>query len=260
MTEKHDNIYDQVSKWVEELAAGGYRTIGVAKTDKNGKWAYIGVIPLYDPPREDTAETIKKAQVMEVSIKMITGDQIAIAKEVANELGLGTKIYNYELLYEDNDEANIAALGSIIEESDGFAEVFPENKFAIVKMLQDKGHRLGMTGDCVNDAPALKKADCGIAVHGATDAAKAAADIVLASPGLSVIIEADCSIAVHGATDAARAAADIVLASPGLSVIIEAVLRARKIFQRVKNYIIYRIACSFQLLFFLLHHHDRCRP
>jgi len=218
MTEKDENIYDQVSKWVEELAAGGYRTIGVARTDKNGKWAYIGLIPLYDPPREDTAETIKKAQVMEVNIKMITGDQIAIAKEVAKELGLGTKIYNSELLYEDTNAANRAALDSIIEESDGFAEVFPEHKFAIVKMLQDKGHRVGMTGDGVNDAPALKKADCGIAVH--------------------------------GATDAARAAADIVLASPGLSVIIEAIFRARKIFQRIKNYIVYRIACSYQLLLF----------
>ena len=155
---------------------------------------------------------------MGVNIKMITGDQIAIAKEVAKELGLGTKIYNSELLYEDTNAANRAALDSIIEESDGFAEVFPEHKFAIVKMLQDKGHRVGMTGDGVNDAPALKKADCGIAVH--------------------------------GATDAARAAADIVLASPGLSVIIEAVFRARKIFQRIKNYIIYRIACSFQLLLF----------
>ena len=218
MTEKDETIYDQVSRWVEELAAGGYRTIGVARTDKSGRWTYIGLIPLYDPPREDTAETIRKAQHMEVSVKMITGDQIAIAKEVAKELGLGTRIYNSELLYEDTNAANRAALDSIIEEADGFAEVFPEHKFAIVKMLQDKGLRVGMTGDGVNDAPALKKADVGIAVH--------------------------------GATDAARAAADIVLTTPGLSVIIEAIFRARKIFQRIMNYVTYRIACTFQLLMF----------
>jgi H+-transporting ATPase len=147
---------------------------------------------------------------MEVSIKMITGDQIAIAKEVSKELGLGIKIYNSELLCEDTNAVNRAALDSIIEESDGFAEVFPENKFDIVKMLQDKGHRVDITSDGANDAPGLKKANI--------------------------------CIAVHRATDAARAATDIVLASPGLSVIIEAVFIARKIFQR--------IACSFQLLFF----------
>jgi H+-transporting ATPase len=128
---------------------------------------YIGVIYLYDPPREDTADTIKKAQVMKVNIRMITGDQIDIANEVAKELGLGTKICNPEILYKDTNAVNRAALDSIIEESDGFAEVFPENKFAIVKMLQDKGHRVDMTSD------------------GANDAARAATDIVLASPGLS---------------------------------------------------------------------------
>lgn len=217
MTE-NESLYEQVSNWVNELAAGGYRTIGVAKTDKHGKWNFIGLIPLYDPPRDDTAETIRKALHMEVSVKMITGDQIAIAKEVAKELGLGTKIYNSELLSEEATAVQKELLDSLIEEADGFAEVFPEHKFAIVKILQGKGFRVGMTGDGVNDAPALKKADVGIAVH--------------------------------GATDAARAAADIVLTSPGLSVIIEAIYRARKIFQRMMNYITYRIACTFQLLMF----------
>lgn len=217
MTED-ESLYEQVSAWVNELAAGGYRTIGVAKTDQHGKWVYIGLIPLYDPPRDDTAETIKKALHMEVSVKMITGDQTAIAKEVSRELGLGTNIYNSELLSETATVVQKEMLDSIIVGADGFAEVFPEHKFAIVKILQDKGYRVGMTGDGVNDAPALKKADVGIAVE--------------------------------GATDAARAAADIVLTLPGLSVIIEAIYRSRKIFQRMMNYVTYRIACTFQLLLF----------
>jgi H+-transporting ATPase len=213
-----ESIVEDVSRNVEELASRGYRTLGVAKTDKNGKWSMLGLVPLYDPPREDTAETIQKAIQMEVSVKMITGDQTAIAKETARLLKMGDRIYNSELLSETASETQRQLLDSIIEEADGFAEVFPEHKFAIVKHLQDKGHRVGMTGDGVNDAPALKKADVGIAVD--------------------------------GATDAARAAADIVLTSPGLSVIIEAIFRSRKIFQRMKNYCIYRIACTIQLLIF----------
>jgi len=143
-------------------------------------------------------------------VKMITGDQIAIGKETARILKLGDKIYNSEMLNENATAVQKQLLDNVIVDADGFAEVFPEHKFAIVQILQEKGKRVGMTGDGVNDAPALKKADVGIAVE--------------------------------GATDAARAAADIVLTAPGLSVIIEAIFRSRKIFQRMKNYVIYRVA------------------
>ena len=209
----------EVSNIVEELAQGGYRTLGVARTDSTtGTWNLLGLIPLYDPPRNDTAETIQKAKVMGVSVKMITGDQIAIAKETARLLKLGDKIYNSDVFSESGNQSQQKMMEEVLMEADGFAEVFPEHKFAIVEMMQERGMRTGMTGDGVNDAPALKKADVGIAVA--------------------------------GATDAARAAADIVLTAPGLSVIIEAIYRSRKIFQRMKNYVIYRIACTFQLLVF----------
>lgn len=212
------SIEEDVTNQVNDLASRGYRTIGVGRSDIEGKWTFTGLIPLYDPPRDDTKETIAKAIQMEVKVKMITGDQIAIAKETAHLLNMGDKIFNSELLSEEATAVQREYLTTIIEEADGFAEVFPEHKFAIVKMLQDLGKRVGMTGDGVNDAPALKKADVGIAVE--------------------------------GATDAARAAADIVLTSAGLSVIIEAIYRARKIFQRMKNFCTYRIACTIQLLVF----------
>lgn len=212
------SIEEQVSRNVMDLAARGYRTLGVAKTTSEGNWAMLGLISLYDPPRDDTKETIQKAIQMGLKVKMITGDQTAIAKETARLLNLGDKIYNSELLSEDATAVQRELLNSIVEEADGFAEVFPEHKYAIVALLQERKKRVGMTGDGVNDAPALKKADVGIAVD--------------------------------GATDAARAAADIVLTLPGLSVIIEAVYRARKIFQRMQNYCIYRIACTLQLLLF----------
>ena len=212
------SIEELVTNQVNDLASRGYRTIGVARSDVEGKWHFNGLIPLYDPPRDDTKETIAKAIQMEVKVKMITGDQIAIAKETAHLLNMGDKIFNSELLSEEATAVQREYLSTILEEADGFAEVFPEHKFAIVKMLQDLGKRVGMTGDGVNDAPALKKADVGIAVE--------------------------------GATDAARAAADIVLTSAGLSVIIEAIYRARKIFQRMKNFCTYRIACTIQLLIF----------
>lgn len=212
------SIEEDVTNQVNDLASRGYRTIGVARSDIEGQWVFTGLIPLYDPPRDDTKETIAKAIQMEVKVKMITGDQIAIAKETAHLLNMGDKIFNSELLSEEATAVQREYLTTIIEEADGFAEVFPEHKFAIVKMLQDLGRRVGMTGDGVNDAPALKKADVGIAVE--------------------------------GATDAARAAADIVLTSAGLSVIIEAIYRARKIFQRMKNFCTYRIACTIQLLIF----------
>ena len=178
-------------------------------------WKFVGLIALTDPPREDSAATIKTAQSMGITVKMVTGDHVAIAKEVAREVGLGTNIVTSSSILGKSDSEAEAA----IEGVDGFAEVFPEHKYKIVELLQKKGHIVSMTGDGVNDAPALKKADCGIAVAGATDAAKSAAAVVLTKPGLSVIIDA--------------------------------VTSSREIFQRMTNYAIYRISETFRVLFFI---------
>ena len=210
-----DKIADTINQSVEEFASTGYRALGVAKTDKKGKWMYVGLIALYDPPREDSAETIKTAESMGMNVKMVTGDHVAIGREIAREVGLGTNIMPADAFI---DKHEIEAK-PIVEKADGFAQVFPEHKFRIVKMLQNAGHIVGMTGDGVNDAPALKEADAGIAVAGATDAAKSAADIVLTKPGLSVIIDA--------------------------------IKQSRQIFQRMNNYSIYRIAETFRVLFFI---------
>jgi len=215
LAEDKAKIADKINAQVEEFASTGYRALGVAKSDKKGKWAYVGLIALYDPPREDSAETIKTAESMGMNVKMVTGDHVAIGREIAHEVGLGSNIMPADsFIGKPDSEAQ-----PIIEKADGFAQVFPEHKFRIVKMLQNKGHIVGMTGDGVNDAPALKEADAGIAVAGATDAAKSAADIVLTKPGLSVIIDA--------------------------------IKQSRQIFQRMNNYSIYRIAETFRVLFFI---------
>ncbi len=205
----------RVEEGVEAFASKGYRALGVAKTDRAGNWRYVGLIPLYDPPREDSAETITTAQSMGVKVKMVTGDHAAIAREISSQVNLGSNIMLADSFIDKSDrEAQ-----TIVEEADGFAQVFPEHKYHIVELLQGKGHIVGMTGDGVNDAPALKKADAGIAVEGATDAAKSAADIVLTKPGLCVIIDA--------------------------------LKESRKIFQRMTNYSIYRIAETIRVLLFI---------
>jgi H+-transporting ATPase len=214
MAENKETILVQVNKDVEDMAKLGYRSLGVMRKD-NGGWIFLGVIGLQDPPRDDSAETVKQANRMGVEVKMVTGDHIAIAKEVSKQVGLGTNIVSAKNLLNTPDEQ----AGKMVEEADGFAEVFPEAKFRIVDLLQKKGHIVGMTGDGVNDAPALKKADAGIAVEGATDAAKSAADIVLTRPGLSVIIDS--------------------------------IVESRKIFQRMINYSIYRICETIRLVFFV---------
>jgi H+-transporting ATPase len=210
-----DEIGDKINKYVEDFASNGYRALGVARYDQKKEWQYVGLIALYDPPREDSAETLKTAQSMGVHVKMVTGDHVAIGKEIAHEVGLGTNILPASS-YMDKSDVEAEAL---IEKADGFAEVFPEHKFRIVKLLQSRNHIVGMTGDGVNDAPALKEANAGIAVAGATDAAKSAAQIVLTKPGLSVIIDA--------------------------------LKQSRQIFQRMNNYSIYRIAETFRVLFFI---------
>jgi H+-transporting ATPase len=215
IVEDKEKIRGQVGKDVNDFAAKGYRALGVAKTVEKGKWQYVGLIALHDPPREDSAETIKSAEDMGVKVKMVTGDHIAIGKEISKEVGLGTNIALPDSFV---DRPNRQAQ-RIVEEADGFAEVFPEHKYEIVENLQNDGHIVGMTGDGVNDAPALKKADSGIAVT--------------------------------GATDAARSAADIVLTKPGLSVIIDAIKEARQIFQRMQNYSVYRIAETIRVVLFI---------
>jgi len=211
-------IQSQVDKAVNEFAARGFRSLGVARTNEQGQWQFLGVLPLYDPVREDSKTTINAAEEMGLSIKMVTGDQVAIAKEIGRQLDLGKDIIDASL-FDETKTHEAGQLADAIERVDGFAQVFPEHKYHIVDVLQQRGHIVGMTGDGVNDAPALKKADAGIAVA--------------------------------GATDAARAAASIVLMLPGLSVIIDAIKESRKIFQRMINYAIYRISETVALLGFL---------
>jgi H+-transporting ATPase len=215
------NIADvkaEVDKAVNDFAARGFRSLGVARADQDDKWQFVGVLPMSDPPREQAKTTIASAVQMGVKVKMVTGDQLAIAKEMSRQLGMGTNILDATVLRDAKDQPSAQSAASI-DNADGFAQVFPEDKYNIVEVLQKHGHIVGMTGDGVNDAPALKQADCGIAVS--------------------------------GATDAARAAADIVLLASGLSVIIDAIKESRRIFQRMNSYAIYRIAETLRVLFLM---------
>ncbi|KAL5549237.1 hypothetical protein UlMin_004468 [Ulmus minor] len=222
-----DDVKRKVHSVIDKFAERGLRSLAVGrqevpektKESPGGPWQFVGLLSLFDPPRHDSAETIRQALNLGVNVKMITGDQLAIAKETGRRLGMGTNMYPSATLLGQDKDANIAALPveELIEKADGFAGVFPEHKYEIVKKLQERKHICGMTGDGVNDAPALKKADIGIAV-------------------------AD-------ATDAARGASDIVLTEPGLSVIISAVLTSRAIFQRMKNYTIYAVSITIRIVF-----------
>jgi H+-transporting ATPase len=262
----------KASVQVELFASRGFRTLGVGyKTHTEENYHFVGLIPLFDPPREDSKEAIEAARAKGVSVKMITGDNIAVAKYIATLLSIGEKIEDIHILKGESQEEYLylskvlsgaivknlnpdeskneveqrvleimkyvqkelynmplpkggvakheSEIITIIEEADGFAQVFPQDKYYIVEKLQKADHIVGMTGDGVNDAPALKKADCGIAVS--------------------------------GATDAARAAADIVLMSPGLGVIVDAIEEARRIFERMKSYTIFRIAETIRIVVFM---------
>ncbi len=200
---------------VGDLAGRGFRALGVARADEaGGDWTLLGVLPLSDPPRADSRQTIERAEALGVEVKMVTGDNVAIAKEIAREIDLGTNIEDAGVLADSSKSDD--ELARDIEAADGYAQVFPEHKYKIVDLLQKRGHIVAMTGDGVNDAPALKQADAGVAVS--------------------------------GATDAARAAADIVLIAPGLSVIIDAIAASREIFARMTSYTLYRIAETIALL------------
>jgi H+-transporting ATPase len=206
----------RIEQAVDELASRGFRTLGVARTDKDGNWHFLGLLALFDPPRDDAASTIATARQMGLDVRMVTGDHKAIAREIAGKLGLGTAIMSASDAFGQDKEHGEAAR---IEGADGFAEVFPEHKFKIVQALQNADHIVGMTGDGVNDAPALKQADVGIAVN--------------------------------TATDAARAAADLVLTAPGISVITSAVEESRRIFERMTGYATFRIAETIRVLLFM---------
>jgi len=266
------NAKDEAQQQIDTFASKGFRSLGVAyRYNEDKEYTFIGLIPLYDPPREDSKEAITEAKNKGIMVKMVTGDNIAVAQYISSMLDIGEEIQNIrnlkgestqEYLYlsrilaksfakvlkpelsddklnsvvekivdEVKDELHNTPLPSgsvkkhesqiiaLIENADGFAEVFPEDKYFIVDELQKVGHIVGMTGDGVNDAPALKKADCGIAVS--------------------------------GATDAARAAADIVLMAPGLRVIVDAIEQARITFERMKSYTIFRIAETIRIIVFM---------
>lgn len=213
----------RMAKLVDDLAAKGNRALGVARSDDDGTtWQIQGVFSLFDPPRNDSKATIEAAEAKGISVKMVTGDDTAIAIETCRQLGLGTNILDAGSIFpKDMDPDNVPAqIAETIEHADGFARVFPEHKYAIVKALQKRGHIVAMTGDGVNDAPALKQADCGTAVS--------------------------------GATDAARSAAALILTAPGLSVIKTAIDEARKIFERITSYTVYRVALTMTIMFLVV--------
>ncbi|KAI9796412.1 MAG: plasma membrane H+-ATPase [Piccolia ochrophora] len=205
---------------VAEFATRGFRSLGVARKRAEGQWEILGIMPCADPPRHDTARTINEAKTLGLSIKMLTGDAVGIARETSRQLGLGTNVYNAERLgLGGGGEMPGSEVYDFVEAADGFAEVFPQHKYNVVEILQQRGYLVAMTGDGVNDAPSLKKADTGIAVE--------------------------------GASDAARSAADIVFLAPGLSAIIDALKTSRQIFHRMYAYVVYRIALSLHLELFL---------
>lgn len=224
----NDTVKQQVASDVETFASKGYRTLGVAvRSDQEKSFHFVGLIPFFDPPREDSKETIAEAKQLGLRVKMITGDNHAIAQEIAHVLDIGDKIIDTNQIRigeATKDGANATTLSpertlASIESADGFSQVLPEDKFFIIDELQKAGHIVAMTGDGVNDAPALKKADAGIAVS--------------------------------GATDAARAAADLVLLQPGLAVIIEAIKGSRMVFERMRSYATFRIAETLRIILFM---------
>ncbi|RGP77472.1 h+-transporting atpase [Fusarium longipes] len=212
-----EHLSDLYREKAQDFARRGFRSLGVAYKKNDGDWILLGLLSMFDPPREDTAQTIIEAGHLGVPVKMLTGDAIAIAKETCKMLSLGTKVYNSDRLIHSGLSGSVQH--DFVERADGFAEVFPEHKYTVVEMLQQRGHLTAMTGDGVNDAPSLKKADCGIAVEGASEAAQAAADIVFLAPGLSTIVLA--------------------------------IKTARQIFARMKSYIQYRIALCLHLEIYL---------
>ncbi|GAA4755670.1 HAD-IC family P-type ATPase [Gordonia alkaliphila] len=217
------DVADQVTATVADLASHGFRALAVARsTDDGATWEVLGLLSMFDPPLDSSKATIADVEATGVAVKMVTGDDTAIAVETAKQLNMGTHIISApDVFPADMDPDNVPPeIAAIIEKADGFARVLPEHKYAIVKSLQQRGHLVGMTGDGVNDAPALKQADCGIAVS--------------------------------TAVDAARGAAALVLTAPGLTVINSAIVEARKIFGRITSYTLYRVALTIALMFLVV--------
>ena len=271
MSELSDDATLHMNQQVDQLAGRGYRTLAVGRKSGDAPVDIIGLIPLYDPPRDDSHQVIEDMQINGIEVKMVTGDNLAIAREIGGLLGLKkntmraaqlsgsasnelmalasvlstaiyqrmkpevshkealkftddvmnlvSEMYDTRLLDREFIETHESAIIEMIESVNIFAEVVPEDKYRIVDTLQKGGHIVAMTGDGVNDAPALKKADCGIAVS--------------------------------NATDAARAAADIILTAPGLGVINEAIKQSRITFERMKSYATFRIAETIRIILFM---------
>ncbi|KIY53238.1 plasma-membrane proton-e [Fistulina hepatica ATCC 64428] len=222
---KTEEIEQRLENDVDEYASRGLRSLAVAYEELEGTdpeaegngFELVGLLAIFDPPREDTKQTIDDAIAFGVKVKMVTGDQLAIAKETGRRLGLGDHMYSAKVLKDGPEPGSKhSSLDEMILDADGFAGVFPEHKYEIVKRLQGLGHLCAMTGDGANDAPALSRANVGIAVE--------------------------------GATDAARGAADIVLTEPGLSTIVHAIRGSRVIFQRMRNYSIYACAVTIRIV------------
>ncbi len=203
---------------VAALAAKGERALGVARSNDGVQWELVGLISLMDPPRADAKATIAQARALGLQVKMVTGDDVAIGNQIAAQLGMGDNLLVASNVFKAGVKAESLPRSVVeaVERADGFGRVFPEHKYEIVKCLQSVGHIVAMTGDGVNDAPALKQADCGIAVS--------------------------------GATDAARSAAALILTAPGLSTIINAIRVSRQIFQRIESYVYYRIAMTLDIM------------
>ena len=215
-----EEMIKQYNEKVADFASRGFRSLGVARRRADRPWQLLGIMPCLDPPRHDTAKTIREAIELGLKMKILTGDAVGIAKETSRQLGLGENVYNSERLgLGGGGDMPGSAIYDFVEAADGFAEVFPQHKYNVVDILQQRGHLVAMTGDGVNDAPSLKKADTGIAVE--------------------------------GSSDAARSAADIVFLAPGLSAIIDAIKTSRQIFHRMHAYVVYRIALSLHLEVFL---------
>ena len=212
-------LLERYKATVTGLAEKGYRALGVGRSDDGNAWEIVGLVSLMDPPRPDAKATIAEAKALGLNVKMVTGDDVAIGDQIAAQLGIGDHLLVASDVFGAGDGKTASPNSSVVdavERADGFARVFPEHKYEIVKTLQSRGHIVAMTGDGVNDAPALKQADCGIAVS--------------------------------GATDAARSASALILTAPGLSTIINAIRVSRQIFERIESYVYYRIAMTLDIM------------
>ncbi len=204
------------TKTVADLASRGFRALGVAQSSDGKMWELVGLISMQDPPRPDAKATIAQTEKLGLNVKMVTGDDVAIGDQIAKQLGMGDHLVVASDVFKDGVTTVSPEIAEAVERADGFGRVYPQHKYEIVKSLQQRGHIVAMTGDGVNDAPALRQADCGIAVS--------------------------------GATDAARSAAALILTAPGLSTIVNAIVGARKIFQRIQSYVYYRVAMTLDIM------------